>query len=374
MFRKLIILCLSLLLVTGCLRFVPARDLDGKVGSVIDDDKTAYILDEATFYAHEKVQKQRLEKLLMKRKSLADEYRIPSYKVGAEDLLQFQVFDIEELNVTARVRPDGYISLPLIGEVQVADLQEEQIQKIVAQKLTEYVHNPQVSVFVTEYAAHKVSVIGEVNVPGRYALKSDRANIIDMISEAGGKKNLSSGIVLLIPADSEALFGRSLQAKEGSPKSIFASGGHYGIEIYYEDLIGRGGSQSLAIPLVPGDVVVVQEPGTVHVDGEVKTPGAVQPSSRMTLLGAIAAAGGLTYSADVSKVEVVRQVGGDKLAYLAVNLEEIALESGKDIRLRDGDVIRVPSHGGRFVTRQFVDMFNRFVNFTVGGSVDVMSP
>ncbi len=368
---RILLVLIILFFNSGCLRYVESRGFEpGGTTSLLAGDESAYIIDEEIFYQHEKIQEQRLQRVIARRNKVAPKTKLPTYHIGSSDLLQVSVFDVEEFkDLPVRVRPSGYISLPLIGAVKAENKTEAELQRDIEAKLDEFLYNPQVTVFVEEYGAHKVAVIGEVNEPGRYPLKRDSVGILDMISEAGGKTKYTNGIVILIPADEDPSRGRS-RARLASNAEVAADFQH-GIEIYYEDLIGRGGRAAVDFPVLPGDVIVVQEPGTVHVDGEVKTPGAVQPISRMTLLGSIAAANGLTYSADMHKVEVVREVGQGKLAYLAVDLEEVSLRSGRDIRLRDGDVVRVPSQTTRFVTRQFVDMFNRFVDFTVGGSVDV---
>ena len=116
--------------------------------------------------------------------------------------------------------------------------------------------------------------------------------------------------------------------------------------------------------------MVVKEPSIIIVDGEVNKIGPIDPTSRPTLVGAIAAAQGVSYSADIHAVEVIRTIEVDKKALLTVDLENILMRNGKDFRLHDGDIIRVPSQSTRFVTRQMVDSINRFVSFTVGGRYD----
>jgi polysaccharide export outer membrane protein len=359
----LVIIFSVFLIFIGCLRFVPSRDSLYGTKPLNENINTEIVADEEVFYQQEKVQQARLNELMQKRSAEANYGVANDYHFGPEDLLEFQVFDVPELNLSTRVRPNGTIALPLIGVVHVSGKTQSELEADITKRLSEYVLNPQVSIFVQEYAAHKVAVIGQVANPGRYPLKKDSASLLEMISEAGGRTNGSSGIVVLIPGDAE---------KFSLPKTVDRNGNlNFGIEIYYEDLIGRGGVSPLIIPLLPDDTVVLQEAGTIHVDGEIKVPGSFQPSTRMTVLGAIASAGGLTYSADVHSVEVIRDVGAGKKAFITVDLEEIALRSGDDVRLRDGDVVRVPSHEGRFVTRQVVDVLNRFVDFTVGGTLRV---
>jgi protein involved in polysaccharide export with SLBB domain len=131
-----------------------------------------------------------------------------------------------------------------------------------------------------------------------------------------------------------------------------------GIEIDLEDLVGQSGQRPLLVPLLPGDTIVVPEAGRYEVDGEVLHSGSFVLASRTSALGAIAAAGGFTYSADVKKVEVIRDIGAGKKAAVTLDLEEVGLRGGRDLRLRNGDVVRVPSEPGRFFRRQVVETLN----------------
>ena len=85
----------------------------------------------------------------------------------------------------------------------------------------------------------------------------------------------------------------------------------------------------------------------------------------MTVLGSIASAGGLTYSADSSSVEVIRNIGSGNKALVRLDLEDIGQRSSQNLRLRDGDVISVPSHTSKFILRQFVEGVSSLFRFGV---------
>jgi protein involved in polysaccharide export with SLBB domain len=127
-------------------------------------------------------------------------------------------------------------------------------------------------------------------------------------------------------------------------------------------LIGNINQRPLLIPLLPGDTIIVPEAGTYEVDGEVVQPGSFKLTSRTSVIGAIAAARGFTYSAAVNRVEVIRDTGAGKKALIAVDLEQIGLRGGQDVRLRNGDLVRVPSEPGRFFKRQVVETINGLFN------------
>ncbi|MCU0834478.1 MAG: polysaccharide export protein [Chromatiaceae bacterium] len=116
----------------------------------------------------------------------ADPGAIASYRIGPYDLLQIQVFQVDELSRTERVSEDGYVVMPLIGGVQVGGLTQREAEKAIADKLAErYLQNPQVSIFVAEYASQKVTVIGQVKKPGVFPL-AGRTTLMQAIALAGG--------------------------------------------------------------------------------------------------------------------------------------------------------------------------------------------
>jgi protein involved in polysaccharide export with SLBB domain len=135
-----------------------------------------------------------------------------------------------------------------------------------------------------------------------------------------------------------------------------------GIEIELDDLLGHVNQQPILVPLLPGDMIIVPEAGTYEVDGEVEKPGSYKLASRTSATGAIAAAGGFSYAANVNKVEVVRDMGAGRKALVTMDLEEVGLKGGQDVRLRNGDLVRVPSEPGRFFRRQVVTALNSVFN------------
>jgi polysaccharide biosynthesis/export protein len=136
-------------------------------------------------------------KLLPKQDPVAESV---GYRIGREDVLRIVVWKNDALSVTVAVRPDGRISVPLLGDVEAAGRTPTELRDLLAVKLTDFVAAPEVSVVVTEVQSLKVSVIGEVPKPGRYDLKS-RLTVLDMLAMAGGLGQLASRtrIVILRP-------------------------------------------------------------------------------------------------------------------------------------------------------------------------------
>lgn len=108
------------------------------------------------------------------------------YKLGPEDVIEVFVWHESDLGVPSEVvRPDGKVSLPLIGEIQASGKTQAQLEAEVSQKLKQFVSDPQVTVIVKEVHSAKVSVLGEVKKPGVYPIK-ERATILDAIALAEG--------------------------------------------------------------------------------------------------------------------------------------------------------------------------------------------
>jgi polysaccharide biosynthesis/export protein len=112
------------------------------------------------------------------------------FVIGSEDVLDINVWREPEMSRTVPVRPDGKISLPLLGEFEAAGSTAKQLQAKIAQKLDAIVNNPQVTVIVKEIRSQKYSITGEVNRPGSYPL-SGEMTVLDAVAVAGGLKDFA---------------------------------------------------------------------------------------------------------------------------------------------------------------------------------------
>jgi len=107
------------------------------------------------------------------------------YRVGESDTLQISVWKEPDLSKTVNVRPDGMISMPLIGEVKVIGMTSAEIQDVVASRLKAYLLNPRVTVEITEIKSRRVFITGEVVRPGLYPLGGP-TTVLQLIAQAGG--------------------------------------------------------------------------------------------------------------------------------------------------------------------------------------------
>lgn len=118
------------------------------------------------------------------------------YKIGREDLLDISVWRDGDLSRTVPVRPDGRISLPLLGEIEAAGLTASALADLIRDELRPFLADPRVVVIVREVHAPRVFVIGEVARPGAFPLRG-RLTVLQALSLAGGlsefadKKNIS---------------------------------------------------------------------------------------------------------------------------------------------------------------------------------------
>lgn len=354
-------LCLVVvsILVQGCIKYTPSREELERERS----DKpnlSAPLGSEEEFNAYERTLTNRLHKLLSERSYLLSVSQAGSgYVLGPGDIVEVDVYGFGDLRSEVEVSPQGTLSLPLIGEADVRGKDILTAKRYLAGRYAHYVKNPRVDVAVKNYHSNRISVIGEVQRPGMYPLRRNGQLLTELLSEAGGKNQLASNRIILLPA---ANLGTYSPPQISPDPTLAAQETGIGVEIEMEALLGKLDQRPLLVPLVAGDTVVVPEAGNFEVDGEVQKPGSFKLASSTSVISAIAAAGGLTYSADVKKVEVIRDIGGGRKALATLDLEEVGLRGGKDIRLRAGDLVRVPSEPGRFFGRQVVETLNTLFN------------
>ena len=109
-----------------------------------------------------------------------------TYRIGPYDLLKIEVFQASELSSQKRVNEDGVVVMPLIGNIKVGGLTPQEAEHAIANKLGEkYLQNPQVNIFVAEYASQKVTVIGQVKKPGVFPV-AGKTTLMQAIALAGG--------------------------------------------------------------------------------------------------------------------------------------------------------------------------------------------
>lgn len=108
------------------------------------------------------------------------------YRIGPNDLLEFEVFGVPDMRRTVRVNSSGAVSLPLIGAVVLAGLTAQQSESLLAQRYSEnYLQNPQVSLFIKEFTTQRITIEGAVTKPGIYPVVGS-LTLLRALALAGG--------------------------------------------------------------------------------------------------------------------------------------------------------------------------------------------
>jgi polysaccharide export outer membrane protein len=236
------------------------------------------------------------------------------------DLVHIVVFDVPEMEQHVRITDDGEIHLALIGQVAVAGMAPSKAAQKVADLLTggSFIQHAQVSILVEQYAAADISVSGQVQRPGSYPVTTPR-NIMDVLSMAAGLTPI---------ADIHLTVKRR---------------GGLGETVYVTVPNNADAALTNAVMVYPGDLVIVPKAGLVYVLGDAARPGGyvMNDDAHLTVLQAIALAGGTTKTAAEGRVCLVRQgMSGPQETQL--HLKEMERGTQADLLLKAEDVIYIP--------------------------------
>lgn len=163
------------------------------------------------------------------------------FRLGAEDIIDVVVWrnpDLTRADIV--IRPDGKVSLPLIGDVRAEGLTADQLAKNITEQYREYKENPAVSVSVKAVNSYKIYVLGEVNAPGKYPLQS-YATVLQAISLAGGFTQFATENAIQVV--------RRTKTEDGKTQEIR-------IPVNYDSLLEEGGD-AYNFVLRSGDTIVV---------------------------------------------------------------------------------------------------------------------
>lgn len=240
-----------------------------------------------------------------------------AYRIGPDDILAISVWDNKDLDRAVFVRPDGKISLPLLGEVQAGGLTVAELAAQLGEIYSKTIKGAQVTVGVQEIRSRPIFFVGGVGKTGPMQLTQD-LTLLQAISLAGG---------LVAGADLE---------------SAFVLRGAKPIPVDFVKLIQKGDIR-YNIKLQPGDTIVVPVAEVVYMQGEVRNPGLIKFTKDLTMLKAIAQAGGFTPLAASKRVSLLRGEGVKKQKIL-VDVNEIMKEpeAAPDMPLKPNDIIIVP--------------------------------
>ena len=236
------------------------------------------------------------------------------YLLGSGDLLQINVFEAEELNVTVRVSSRGYVTLPLIGSVLVKGLSAREAEQKIEELYRErYIKDPHIGIFIEEHFSRRVTLMGQFKNPGTYDYLS-KQRLLDVMALGGGL-SAKAGLVVQVRKSSSSPDGQG---------------------VYFVDLdqLIKEGKSELNIKINAGDVLFVPEAGVFFVDGAVRKPGSYYIKHQTTVQEAFVEAGGLAPWADKNQAILVRYEKNGERQMIKLDLSQPdTLE--KEIKDRD---------------------------------------
>ena len=151
-----------------------------------------------------------------------------TFQIGAEDVLAIQVWREPDFSRQVMVRPDGKITLPLIGELQGSGLTPDQLAKALTESLSKYLNNPQVIVTVLQVNSKKYFITGEIQKPGSFPLVVP-THVLDAISGAGGFRDFANQkkIVILRKGQRLKFNYKDVIKGKNTEQNVFVENGDY---------------------------------------------------------------------------------------------------------------------------------------------------
>jgi len=247
-----------------------------------------------------------------------------SLRLEAGDLVEVAVYNVPELTTKARVGSKGEIYVPLIDYVHVAGLTAEEAEGLIQKRLSDggFVKNPHVALFVDQYASQGASVLGEVAKPGVYPVPGEQ-RLFDLISAAGGLTEKAGRSITVTHRD-----------QPDKPVTVPLSR-------------NVSDNPESNVPVLPGDTIIVRKADLVYVVGDVGRPsGFLMDSGHLTVLQAIALAGGTTRTANLGGARIIRK-GPDGITETLVELKKILRAKAPDVTMQADDILFVPTSATR---------------------------
>jgi polysaccharide export outer membrane protein len=250
-----------------------------------------------------------------------------SLLIGPGDLVRVQIADTPELDQHPRVTDSGEVPIEGVGNVRISGLTPAGAGAVIRERLiaAHYMNHPEVTVSVEQFATQNVSVLGEVRTAGAYPIATPRS-ILDVLALAGGLTPI---------ADRHILIER--RSEPGKVAQYYYSNDPYQ-------------AMKTQVSVSPGDTVMVAKAGMVYVLGDVNRPGAYVMSnseSQLTILQAVALAGGLTKTAKQGRARLIRNESGGKYSDRQVSLAELQQGKTPDVGMQPGDILYVPFSYGK---------------------------
>lgn len=272
------------------------------------------------------------------------------YRLGAEDLLEINVFEAPELNRSVRISTGGEISLPLLGSIRAAGLTSGQLESVIEELLRRnFMKDPHVSVFVSEMVSHGVSVFGAVRKPGVVQIRGSRS-LLEVLSMAEGLSEDAGDTVVVMRGAGRNLPATASDAENGSATEPPDKAEEM-VEVNLKRLLESGDPRH-NVTVNPGDIVKVARAGIIYVVGEIKKPGGfvLQSNENISALQALALGEGLTRTAAKGSARIIRTdpASGER-SEIALDLGKVLAGKQPDPILQPRDILFVPNSASKTV-------------------------
>ncbi len=251
-------------------------------------------------------------------------------KLSPGDLLRFGVYDEPQMDATLRVTSDGKVDVPLAGPVQVGGMSVSDARSAIKAALVagEFFKEPEVRLDIAQLASGRLTIMGEVQSPGRYQILSP-LSLGAALSLAGGET---------VDAGSDIEIQRPSASGDGK------------IDEHVSNDRETSADAFSRITVEPGDVITVQRAGIVYVLGSVHRPGGylMLNRGRLNVLQALSLAGGTMLEASTSTIRIIHR-DEDKLVETRVKLSDYTNGRLPAPFLGDKDIVFVPSNKAKSV-------------------------
>ncbi|MBN2371215.1 MAG: polysaccharide biosynthesis/export family protein [Vicinamibacteria bacterium] len=254
------------------------------------------------------------------------------YEIGSGDVLSVVVLGQPEMSGDMAVDPDGMLTLPILGKIKASQMTTRELERKITTLLADgYLKRPEVSLAVKEYRSQRVFVMGEVQRPGPYPLKTDRS-LLALLGDVGTLSPNAGHEVVVIrppkestvpvvepavtpqaPENGETAQDDEKSAEDGKNDDSEDPAIIPGAEIFHIDLDElRSGNPEANIQLRAGDTVHFPRAAQVFISGHVGHPGSFRFQRGMTLLQALTLAGGVTERGSAGRTRVLRMIDGKR--------------------------------------------------------------
>jgi len=236
------------------------------------------------------------------------------YVLGAGDLIKVSVYQVPDLSAEVRISETGQITFPLLGNVTVAGSTVTGVQEKIAKALRDggFVLKPQVIVSILQVKSSQVSILGQISKPGRYPIETTTTKVSEIIALAGGILPTGSDVVTLVGTRND----KSVRLEIDVPAIL------------------QFGKSELDINVVNGDIIYVAVAPTAYMYGEVQKPGVFPLTRGMSVLQALAQAGGVTPKGTERGMRVHRRDAKGVVQVLDIKMSDL-VESGDVIYVRE---------------------------------------